>query len=648
MHALILGGAGFVGLHLADRLVADGHTVTIVDDFSRGRDDERIDALRAHSAVDVRSADLTTAEAWARLPKGYDQIYLLAAVVGVRNVEADPARVIRVNTLTALHLLDWVIPGERIFFSSTSEVYAGGVDAGIVPVPTAEDVPVMVADVTAPRFAYAISKLLGEAAFVHGARAKGCTAVVGRFHNVYGPRMGMDHVIPEMSLRALRGENPFRVWGAEQYRAFCHVDDAVEAMLRLMACPQAAGEIVHIGNDSAETNIGELAELVLRVGRGQHDDRTAAGTARLGDSAQPRPGQAAPADRLRTHRAVDRRGTPHLPVVPRLVGPGRNRAMQRGRRRRAGGRGERSTAAGTPGQSGPLSERSDQTTMATSLKKRLFDTLDERVDRRFVAGLGSVFLSARSQSRCRVRYAEGHWVHRYPTGVVVNTTLGGPSARAQDQATQDVFLFDYQPQPGDTIFDIGAGVGSEVRLFSRLVGPAGRVVSVEAHPRTFACLRRTVELNQLPNVTTLECAVVGDPGPVYLEDDRVDHIRNGLTEDPTGGVEVAGRTLGEIMLSLGVDRIDLLKMNIEGAELPVLEKSFDQLAMVENLVVSCHDFLAEGPHADGTDREWQRTFARVTDLLRAAGYTIRTRPQDTRPWVRYYVYASRPSRDRRR
>jgi UDP-glucose 4-epimerase/UDP-glucuronate decarboxylase len=77
--------------------------------------------------------------------------------------------------------------------------------------------------------------------------------------------MGADHVIPEMALRALRGEDPFRVPGADQYRAFCHVDDAVEAMLRLMACPAASGEIVHIGDDTAETNIGDLAKLVLRV-----------------------------------------------------------------------------------------------------------------------------------------------------------------------------------------------------------------------------------------------------------------------------------------------------------------------------------------------------------------------------------------------
>lgn len=265
MKALLLGGAGFIGLHLARRLIRDGHEVTIVDDFSRGRQDADLDAVRGDPAVQVVSADLTDPAAYAALPARWDQIYLLAAVVGVRNVEQDPARVVRVNTLAAMHLLDWVAPGSRVFFASTSEVYAGGVDAGVVTVPTAEDVPAMISDITAPRFAYAVSKLLGEAAFLHTARARGFETVVGRFHNVYGPRMGADHVIPEMSLRAVAGEDPFRVPGADQFRAFCHVDDAVEAMVRLMATPSAAGRIVHIGNDREETNIGDLAKLVLGV-----------------------------------------------------------------------------------------------------------------------------------------------------------------------------------------------------------------------------------------------------------------------------------------------------------------------------------------------------------------------------------------------
>lgn len=261
MKTLILGGAGFIGLHLARNLLADGHRVTIADDFSRGRDDPALASVDA----EVLHADLTRPDGFRDLPHGWDQVYLLAAVVGVRNVERDPARVVRVNSLVVLNTLDWIRPGERLFFASTSEVYAGGVSAGTVPVPTPENVPLTVRDVTAPRFAYGVSKMLGEAAVVHTARARGFPCVIGRFHNVYGPRMGESHVIPEVALRALRGEDPFRVYGAEQSRAFCHVDDAVDAIRRLMVPGVAEGRIVHIGNDGEETNIGDLTKLVLRV-----------------------------------------------------------------------------------------------------------------------------------------------------------------------------------------------------------------------------------------------------------------------------------------------------------------------------------------------------------------------------------------------
>lgn len=271
MRALVLGGAGFIGLHLTRRLLADGHRVTVVDDFSRGRRDPELAALRADPALSLVPGDLTDPATWRDLPHGWDQVYHLAAVVGVRNVERDPARVVRVNTLAVLHLLDWLRPGEKLFFASTSETYAGGVDAGLVPVPTAEDVPLVVADVGAPRFAYGISKLLGEAAVIHAGAARDIPYVVGRFHNVYGPRMGADHVIPELSLRALRREDPFRLSGVDQYRAFCHVDDAVEAMVRLMAADKATGSIVHIGNDTEQTRIGDLATLILHIA-GHHPE----------------------------------------------------------------------------------------------------------------------------------------------------------------------------------------------------------------------------------------------------------------------------------------------------------------------------------------------------------------------------------------
>ena len=265
---LVLGGAGFIGAHLAARLAAEGHTLTLVDDLSRGRRDAALEALAARPNVSFVEADLTRAGALDALPRDWDQVYMLAAVVGVRNVETDPARVVRVNTLALLHLLDW-LPGrgEVLFFASTSETYAGGVAAGHLPVPTPETVPLGVPDVAAPRFAYAASKILGEAAVLHTARARGLHAVIGRFHNVYGPRMGTDHVIPELSLRALRREDPFRVFGAEQRRAFCHVTDAIEAMTRLLSAEAAWGQVVNIGNDAEETPIGELLALILRAAR---------------------------------------------------------------------------------------------------------------------------------------------------------------------------------------------------------------------------------------------------------------------------------------------------------------------------------------------------------------------------------------------
>ena len=266
MRALVLGGAGFIGLHLARRLVDDGVQTCIVDDFSRGRQDRELARLAHRGGVSVVSADLTDPAQWQGIGHGFDQVYLLAAVVGVRNVERDPSRVIRVNTLAALNLLDWYQPGDgRVFFASTSEVYAGGVDAGLVAVPTGEDTPVMIADPGAPRFAYAISKLLGEAAFLHAARAGRVPAVVGRFHNVYGPRMGADHVIPEMLLRALGGEDPFNVYGADQYRAFCYIEDAITAVRALMESSDAIGQIVHIGDDTQATTISDLATLVLET-----------------------------------------------------------------------------------------------------------------------------------------------------------------------------------------------------------------------------------------------------------------------------------------------------------------------------------------------------------------------------------------------
>ena len=104
---LVLGGAGFIGHHLATRLVGEGHALTLVDDFSRGKTDAALEALCAKPGVALHRADLTRPGALDALPRDWEQVYMLAAVVGVRHVERDPARVIRVNTLALLHVLEW-------------------------------------------------------------------------------------------------------------------------------------------------------------------------------------------------------------------------------------------------------------------------------------------------------------------------------------------------------------------------------------------------------------------------------------------------------------------------------------------------------------------------------------------------------------
>jgi UDP-glucose 4-epimerase/UDP-glucuronate decarboxylase len=170
---LILGGAGFVGYHLAARLVAEGHALTLVDDFSRGQADAALEALGARPGVTSVRADLTRPGALEGLPRDWAHVYMLAAVVGVRNVERDPARVVRVNTLSLLNVLEW-LPGrgEALFFSSTSETYAGGVANGTVPVPTPENVPLSVPDPAAPRWLRGEQDSRGGSRPARGARAE--------------------------------------------------------------------------------------------------------------------------------------------------------------------------------------------------------------------------------------------------------------------------------------------------------------------------------------------------------------------------------------------------------------------------------------------------------------------------------------------
>jgi len=266
---LVTGGAGFVGFHLARRLAEEDVELTIADDFSRGVLDDELATLAGKDCVRIETVDLTDDQSWDRLGTGYDEVYHLAAMIGVRHVLARPQEVVRLNALTTLHMLDWFVAGggSKVLFSSTSEVYAWTQQFHDLAVPTPEDVPLSLTDLRDPRSSYAGSKMYGELAVTQFCLAHHKSYAVVRYHNVYGPRMGQEHVIPELFERLLAGQNPLVVYSPNHTRAFCYVSDAVEATIAVMREPRADGQTINIGNDSEEIRIAELASrLIARTG----------------------------------------------------------------------------------------------------------------------------------------------------------------------------------------------------------------------------------------------------------------------------------------------------------------------------------------------------------------------------------------------
>jgi nucleoside-diphosphate-sugar epimerase len=263
---LVTGGGGFIGYHLTLRLAARADDeIVLVDNFGRGRMDDAFGALCERPNVRLITGDLREAATRKELGTGYDEVYHLAALLGVANVLQRPVDVLRVNALLTAEILEWFVAGggAKLLFSSTSEVYAWTQHFHPLPIPTPEDVPLALTDLANPRSTYAGSKLFGELCATQYCSAAGKPFVIVRYHNVYGPRMGYDHVIPQLHERAAGGESPLAVYSADHMRAFCFIDDAVNATILAMRSDSGRNQTFNVGNDSEEVTIAELARRVL-------------------------------------------------------------------------------------------------------------------------------------------------------------------------------------------------------------------------------------------------------------------------------------------------------------------------------------------------------------------------------------------------
>ncbi|MBB6429302.1 NAD-dependent epimerase/dehydratase family protein [Algisphaera agarilytica] len=255
---IITGGAGFIGSHLAERLLAAGHDLILVDNFSTGR----------HSNIEklvgdrCRVVESTAAEALSdpSLLEGVSRVFHLAAAVGVKLVVDDPAAMIRNNIdETDVVLRAAARAGASVLITSSSEVY------GKCPVlPLQEDMELVYGPTTASRWSYGLSKAIDEHLAIDLARRIGLRSVVVRLFNTVGPRQvgryGM--VVPRFVSQAVAGKDLTLYGNGQQTRAFCDVRDVVDALAQLMDLEDAYGRVFNVGS-TQQITIEQLADQVI-------------------------------------------------------------------------------------------------------------------------------------------------------------------------------------------------------------------------------------------------------------------------------------------------------------------------------------------------------------------------------------------------
>ncbi len=258
---LITGGAGFIGLHLANRLLDEGCQVHLIDNFARAVDDVELKDILARDQVSFSKVDLLDANNIEGLDVNYDVIFHLAAIIGVVHVLEQPYNVLYDNIRMLGNMIDLARRQKnlsRFFFASTSEVYAGTLKYFDLPIPTPESTPLAITDVSHSRTSYMLSKIYGEALCQHA----GIPFTLIRPHNVYGPRMGMSHVIPEQLRKAhdAKEGDSIEVFSVDHTRCFCYIDDAIEMLWRMIDCQECEGKTLNLGTQSPEVTIKEVVE----------------------------------------------------------------------------------------------------------------------------------------------------------------------------------------------------------------------------------------------------------------------------------------------------------------------------------------------------------------------------------------------------
>ena len=259
MKYLITGGCGFIGSHLAERLIADGHNVTVFDDLSTGVLANVVSIAR-HPKFRVQIGSICDERLVSEVVQKCDVVFHLASAVGVRLIMDKPIETIETIVTGTQVVLKYANQYRKpTLLTSTSEVYGKSTS-----VPFMEDGDRLEGPTTKHRWAYACAKALDEFLAMAYWKTNGFPIVVVRLFNTVGPRQSGQYgmVIPNFVHRALAGE-ALQVFGSgTQSRCFCHVADIIRGLVGLMNCPAAFGEVINLGSTD-EITLTQLAELVI-------------------------------------------------------------------------------------------------------------------------------------------------------------------------------------------------------------------------------------------------------------------------------------------------------------------------------------------------------------------------------------------------
>lgn len=265
-HFLVTGGLGSIGAPLVRAQLHKGHRVRVLDDCSRGRPD-RLQALGED--IEIVNGDVRDRECVERALAGIDCVIHLAAINGTRNFYERPVDVLEVAVKGILNVLDGCIAAGvgELFIASSSEVYQSP-----PAVPTDETVPLVVPDPFNPRYSYGAGKLISEVLAINYGRQHFDRVVIFRPHNVYGPDMGADHVIPQFILRldGLMGKQgtsrpiTFPIQGSgEETRSFVYIDDFIAALMLVLERGEHHN-IYNIGTTD-EISVHDLAHRIAAI-----------------------------------------------------------------------------------------------------------------------------------------------------------------------------------------------------------------------------------------------------------------------------------------------------------------------------------------------------------------------------------------------